>query len=1304
MDYQAAFKEYWSQPSCLAYRSAGDPTLFARQIESVFGQGSVLDVGCGQGELVRALAARGHDARGIDVASRPIDAANTESPGRFHTGSILALPFPAGSFDLVVSTDCLEHIAEADVPLALSELFRVARRGAFIRLATCKNPESQDDRWLLTLRDRTWWEYQFIRAGFRKHPLSSHITPYGQLDAEMSEITLLFEKVPARALTQFPFESLRPERDLHMDMLREPGRRSDAHTARYFLARQYLPKEGLVLDAACGLGYGSAILACDHPAVRVVGIDQSEFAIRYAAANFSLPNTEFRTGEATRLAAFTDNSVDLVVSFETLEHLPDPLAFLAEVRRVLKPGGRLIGSVPNQWVDENGRDPNPSHLHVFDFSKLAVLYQSTFDLEHVFAQSAGGGMKFPDAPRVLRQFNLPVTSGESEAEWWLMTGRKPAAPDPALLRRAQGRSVAVLTESPGHPYYSSWLPRCPFPVNVISPIAPGAEIPADSLLLVTHDTYREPSRSIIRRAVAQGVPTLILADGILEYRNTWEHPQNEPGAVFQPVLGHKLAALGALQARVVESWNNPGKCEITGSPRFDPLFALRRRQRPASAPFRILIATALTPHFTEEHRWKLLAGLWDLHGFFSRRIAVNGVPVEPVWRLTAGLHQELKVPSCGDRPLAEILQEVDAVITTPSTTLLEAMLLGLPAAILDYTNSPHYVQAAWRITAPAQIEEITAQLAHPPEPKLLFQETLLHDALACSTPAVPRLIQLITEMARLGLEAREQGVPLHFPAQIIPLEAPCAGVENRFRPERLCSSSQPVPARDAAAPALAAPAADITGPRPKPAAPAPRDAETTAGTQRELEQALSASPQTALSAKDASPADAGAWHILGRARFEQGDLDGSLEAFARACDLDSGQPFAHLHHSLAELPASQLDAAENRARRALDLSPDNAGASSRLLAMDQPPQTAMITQEHDLKFERALVAARSQQRVLAGLLLDEVLEANPAHGRSAELSAWLKTGADELPAQFGSSSVAPSGATALAPSCASAANQAAGPARPRLALRPRRSRRSKPASSERKPFRQFFADLQWHPDRLVLGSYDFLLQHKLSAPAAPDAFIFYKTPGLVEQYAQFFAGREDFQPQNMFELGLWDGGSAIFWHECFKPEKHVGIDIQPKADTPCLQRYRAESGVNGTLKTFWSTDQTNQKRLVEIVQTEMDGPLDLVIDDASHLYRQTKASFEALFPLVRPGGIYIIEDWAWGHWQSFQGENHPWRDEIPLTRLITELVEIAGAHTHLITSIDVRQGFTAVTRGPVPTETLADFQVEKFISRKTPWY
>jgi hypothetical protein len=69
------------------------------------------------------------------------------------------------------------------------------------------------------------------------------------------------------------------------------------------------------------------------------------------------------------------------------------------------------------------------------------------------------------------------------------------------------------------------------------------------------------------------------------------------------------------------------------------------------------------------------------------------------------------------------------------------------------------------------------------------------------------------------------------------------------------------------------------------------------------------------------------------------------------------------------------------------------------------------------------------------------------------------------------------------------------------------------------------------------------------------------------------------------------------------------------------------------------------------------GELDLIIDDCSHLYQPTKNSFEVAFPYLKPGGLYVIEDWGWAHWPGpWQKEDHHWRGHLAMSNLIFELV------------------------------------------------
>ncbi|WP_422649192.1 class I SAM-dependent methyltransferase [Cupriavidus sp. H18C1] len=176
-----------------------------------------------------------------------------------------------------------------------------------------------------------------------------------------------------------------------MDMLRESGSRSDAHVFRYQLAARFVRPGDVVLDAASGLGYGSHLIWTGTKASKVIGIDGSEYAAKYASSNFGYADEglEFREGFLPQcLHSIPDNSVDLVVSFETLEHVEDPEGLLAEFDRVLAPGGRFIGSVPNDWSDETGEDPNPFHLHVYTLEKFRQQLRARFAVEKFFSQTA----------------------------------------------------------------------------------------------------------------------------------------------------------------------------------------------------------------------------------------------------------------------------------------------------------------------------------------------------------------------------------------------------------------------------------------------------------------------------------------------------------------------------------------------------------------------------------------------------------------------------------------------------------------------------------------------------------------------------------------------------------------------------------------------------------------------------------------------------------------------------------------------------------------------------------------------------
>jgi hypothetical protein len=168
---------------------------------------------------------------------------------------------------------------------------------------------------------------------------------------------------------------------------------------------------------------------------------------------------------------------------------------------------------------------------------------------------------------------------------------------------------------------------------------------------------------------------------------------------------------------------------------------------------------------------KTAQSLSDLKKWLERHPYVKGVPVRVRWRITQKLETHLGVENTlrdtTGKDLAKALAAADAVITTPSTAMLEGMLQQLPIAVLDYHNCPHYVPAAWRITAPSHFDQVVPELVTPPPAKMLYQQHLLHDALECNGPSLPRLCELITRMHELGAQCLASGQKLSFPKQIL---------------------------------------------------------------------------------------------------------------------------------------------------------------------------------------------------------------------------------------------------------------------------------------------------------------------------------------------------------------------------------------------------------------------------------------------------------------------------------------------------------------------------------------------------------
>ena len=238
VDYGRLYDGYWALPDRHGSESFEDASAVVSEILELLPDGRILDVGCGMGGLVHEFSSRGFDVLGLDPSRKAIDYCRENCSGSFETGSVLRLPFEDHSFDTVISTDCLEHLAEEDLPLAIREIARVARRQVYLRIAT--RPD-RDKKWHLTVRPRKWWEDLLLGHGFELHPASQTITPFESRETEKNDATICLQKIPSEAYLKYPAKWLLDRRDLHTHMLRESNRRSDSHIARYQMARETHP-------------------------------------------------------------------------------------------------------------------------------------------------------------------------------------------------------------------------------------------------------------------------------------------------------------------------------------------------------------------------------------------------------------------------------------------------------------------------------------------------------------------------------------------------------------------------------------------------------------------------------------------------------------------------------------------------------------------------------------------------------------------------------------------------------------------------------------------------------------------------------------------------------------------------------------------------------------------------------------------------------------------------------------------------------------------------------------------------------
>jgi predicted O-methyltransferase YrrM len=202
-------------------------------------------------------------------------------------------------------------------------------------------------------------------------------------------------------------------------------------------------------------------------------------------------------------------------------------------------------------------------------------------------------------------------------------------------------------------------------------------------------------------------------------------------------------------------------------------------------------------------------------------------------------------------------------------------------------------------------------------------------------------------------------------------------------------------------------------------------------------------------------------------------------------------------------------------------------------------------------------------------------------------------------------------------------------------------------------------------------------------PAGPDDIAVFKARHMVELIADHLRSES---VSRIVELGTMSGGSTALLGALAPEATILTIDCA-LGPVPVLERFLAADRRPDRIRAARGVDQADRDALRELAAETFDGaPVDLVIDDASHALAPTRAALDALLPLVRPGGCYLIEDWSWAHLRALpelaERRELRWPQGPSLTAVVFDLVMATACASSVVHRVDLDYSIVRAWRGP----------------------
>ncbi|MDP3261380.1 MAG: class I SAM-dependent methyltransferase [Tabrizicola sp.] len=197
-----------------------------------------------------------------------------------------------------------------------------------------------------------------------------------------------------------------------------------------------------------------------------------------------------------------------------------------------------------------------------------------------------------------------------------------------------------------------------------------------------------------------------------------------------------------------------------------------------------------------------------------------------------------------------------------------------------------------------------------------------------------------------------------------------------------------------------------------------------------------------------------------------------------------------------------------------------------------------------------------------------------------------------------------------------------------------------------------------------------------SKRTGPDGVILLKPKSWIEMYCDLV---ERERVERVLELGVWQGGMSILLPSFEPALRYMGVE-HSQATAPIMAAISALPQIKDRVRIDFETSQSDPSLPARIAAHFGSSELDLVIDDASHRYIESRRSFELFFPMLRPGAAYIVEDWAWAHWQNYRLDRH-FASQPSLSNLLFEVSILAASEPEMVASVEVRSAMFIVRRG-----------------------